>query len=192
MRMQGNSQLRKARKPIRSQHTAIDSACAQSPARGRCVGFLKLIPLSSREASLSELVSGANPDRAPFSTTPRSVSRARLSSAGPTAAKKQRVFRSCVLPAVVTAALGIGTNTFAADVEPVVVLQHTSDLFRGRPVNNRDESQEELIAAGVTIRVGKAFEIDLVHGAKRIDRGEWEGGSQVTARWYPGRHRETR
>lgn len=126
------------------------------------------------------------------STTPRSVSRARVASAGPTAAKKQRVFRSCVLPAVVTAALGIGTNTFAADVEPVVVLQHTSDLFRGRPFNNRDESQEELIAAGVTIRVGKAFEIDLVHGAKRIDRGGWEGGSQATARWYPGRHKGKR
>src|SRR5690606_19436760 len=145
MRMQGNSQLRKARKPIRSQHTAIDSACAQSPARGRCVGFLKLIPLSSREASLSELVSGANPDRAPFST-PRSVSRARSPSAGPTAAKKQRVFRSWAFPSAI-AALGIGTNVFAADVEPVVVLQHTSDLFRGRPFNNRDESQEELIAA---------------------------------------------
>lgn len=124
-------------------------------------------------------------------STPRSVSRARPPSAGPTAAKKQRVFRSWALPSAI-AALGIGTNAFAADVEPVVVLQHTSDLFRGRPFNNRDESQEELIAAGVTIRVGKAFEIDLVHGAKRIDRGGWEGGSQVTARWYPGRHKETR
>lgn len=131
------------------------------------------------------------PRRISTDSTPRSVSRARSPSAGPTAAKKQRVFRSWALPSAI-AALGIGTNTFAADVEPVVVLQHTSDLFRGRPFNNKDESQEELIAAGVTIRVGKAFEIDLVHGIKRIDRGGWEGGSQVTARWYPGRHKETR
>jgi len=128
-------------------------------------------------------------------STPRSVSRARSPSAGPTAAKKRltalSLFRVCALPAGV-AALGIGHLSYAADVEPVVVLQHTSDLFRGRPFNNKDESQEELIAAGVTIRVGKAFEIDLVHGIKRIDRGGWEGGSQVTARWYPGRHKETR
>ena len=137
------------------------------------------------------------PRRISTDSTPRSVSRARSPSAGPTAAKKRltalSLFRVCALPAGV-AALGIGHLSYAADVEPVVVLQHTSDLFRGRPFNNRDESQEELIAAGVTIRVGenKAFEIDLVHGAKRIDRGGWEGGSQVTARWYPGRHKETR
>lgn len=100
--------------------------------------------------------------------------------------------RKRFLPSLAVIALGLGHPLFAsaAEWEALVLLQHTSDLLRGRPLNTREESQEEMIAAGATLRLGlkRAFEIDLVHGVKSIDRGSWESGSQLTVRWYPGRH----
>lgn len=89
--------------------------------------------------------------------------------------------------------IGIGhlSMACAADIEPFLLLQHTSDLLRGPPFSGRDDTTQDYIAGGVTISAG-AWEIDISHGFKTIDcrysRGcGYESGSQITARFYPRR-----
>ena len=82
----------------------------------------------------------------------------------------------------------------AATVEFLVILQHTSDLERGCPFNcDTPEPTAEYYAIGATIHM-RAFEIDLTHGTKSLNsptfHPHFESGSQVTARWYPGRYRK--
>jgi hypothetical protein len=83
-------------------------------------------------------------------------------------------------------------NARAADAEAFAAYSHTSDLFRGRPFNDRDEWSADFIGGGVTISAGKAraWEIDLAHGFKRnsMRRGYgWENGTTLNIRFYPGR-----
>jgi hypothetical protein len=87
--------------------------------------------------------------------------------------------------------IGLLLPARAAEVETLLLLQHTSDLLRGPPLNNRDERQHDFLAAGVTITAGKceAWEIDIAHGVKSIDRGRRESGTQLAVRFYPGRTR---
>jgi hypothetical protein len=75
----------------------------------------------------------------------------------------------------------------AAEVEAFAQYQHTSDLFRGKPFNNRDEESIEQVTGGVTIAV-RAWEIDLSHGY-RFTRSthRWETSTQLAVRFYPGR-----
>lgn len=79
----------------------------------------------------------------------------------------------------------------AASAETLLLCEHTSDVLRGPPFNDRDEMQQEYCGIGATITAGKnsAWEIDLTHGLKRIDRGELEQGTQFAVRFYPGRLR---
>ena len=84
----------------------------------------------------------------------------------------------------------------AAEIEPFVQYQHTSDLFRGCPFRcDSDEPKQEFISGGVTINAGKrrAWEIDIAHGIKAVDcpikRCSWEQGSQLGVRYYPFRGR---
>lgn len=79
----------------------------------------------------------------------------------------------------------------AAETEAVLLCTHTSDLLRGRPFNNQDEPQQDYCGAGVTITAGRrrAWEMDITHGFKSIDRSQRENGSQFTVRFYPGRLR---
>jgi hypothetical protein len=83
-------------------------------------------------------------------------------------------------------------DAHAAEVEAVVIYDHTSALSRGYPFNDQDEWSVDFVGAGITITAGKrrAWEIDLAHGRKMFDNdGQWEEGSKVAVRWYPGRGR---
>ena len=95
--------------------------------------------------------------------------------------------------ALVLLMLACAWQTHAAEVEAVIVYDHTSDLTRGYPFNDQAEPTQDYVGAGVTITLGaaKRFELDLTHGRKRLDgRGNaWESGSQVQLRFYPGRKR---
>ena len=77
----------------------------------------------------------------------------------------------------------------ADDVEPVIVLDHSSDLFRGWPVNNTPEPQEDYLGSGITIHAGKRrrFEMDITMGLKSLNRGPTESGTRLTVRFYPTR-----
>lgn len=78
----------------------------------------------------------------------------------------------------------------AAEFEPFAQYDHTSDIRRGPPFNDRDEHTQDFIGGGVTISAGKhrAWEIDLSHGYKTIDcRSCWETGSRLSVRFYPRR-----
>jgi hypothetical protein len=89
-------------------------------------------------------------------------------------------------------AIGHLSSAHAADIEALLLLQHTSDLLRGPPFNNDSESQHDYLAPiGITITAGvrKAWELDLTHGVKFINRGKRETGSQLAVRFYPGRLR---
>jgi hypothetical protein len=81
----------------------------------------------------------------------------------------------------------------SAEVEAFAVYDHTSALFVGCPFHCSDppEPQQDYLAGGVTITAGKrkAWEIDLSHGVKRVDRWLVTQGSQFTVRYYPGRGR---
>lgn len=95
--------------------------------------------------------------------------------------------------AVIVIAMCTPDRAHAATVEFLVILQHTSDLERGCPFNcDTPEPTAEYYAIGATIHM-RAFEIDLTHGTKSLNsptfRPHFESGSQVTARWYPGRYR---
>src|SRR5690606_3345618 len=82
----------------------------------------------------------------------------------------------------------------AAETETVLLCSHTSDIRRGEPFNNRAEPQQDYCGAGVTVTAGRrrAWELDITHGFKIIDRGPRESGSQLTVRFYPGRLRRSR
>lgn len=109
---------------------------------------------------------------------------------------KQGARRCCGVRALCkVGALLFSSAACAADLEPFLLLQHTSDLLRGPPFNTKDEGQQDFLAAGVTIIAGerRAWELDLAHGVKWIDRGEAEHGTQLAVRFYPGRfHGEKR
>ena len=84
----------------------------------------------------------------------------------------------------------------AAEVYPLVSWSHTSDIRRGPPFNTREEPSQDYFAAGVTITMGERYALDLTHGWKRI-RGtsrpdNWETGSQLTVRFYPGKRKRPR
>jgi hypothetical protein len=90
--------------------------------------------------------------------------------------------------------LALVTCAVAAEIEPYALIDHTSDVRRGRPFNERRETTQDYIAGGVTIALGRrhAFEIDVSHGFKTIDCRpsagcRWETGSQISTRFYPGR-----
>jgi hypothetical protein len=78
----------------------------------------------------------------------------------------------------------------AAEVEAFVALDHTSNLFRGAPFNDKEEFTADALVAGITITAGKrsAWEIDLTHGVQRIDNST-EPASNLSVRFYPGRLR---
>lgn len=77
--------------------------------------------------------------------------------------------------------------TGCTSVEPFGMVQHTSDITRGPPFHEPEgEPTQEYVSGGVTIEAGR-FELDVSHGAKKINGREWETGSQLTSRWYPTR-----
>lgn len=100
-----------------------------------------------------------------------------------------------ILIGVLTLALAfvITLRADAAEVEYMVQYAHTSDLRRGPPFNNHDEStQEYLSPLGMSITAGKhrAWEIDMSTGFKSIDcKSCWETGSMFNVRFYPLRRR---
>lgn len=81
----------------------------------------------------------------------------------------------------------------AAEVEPLIKYGHTSNLFVGCPFRCSDppEQQQDVLMAGVMITAGKrrAWEMDLVHGVKRIDGRKVIEGSEFEVRLLPGRLR---
>lgn len=78
-------------------------------------------------------------------------------------------------------------SSACAHIEPFGMVQHTSDILRGPPLHDpSDEPTQEFVAGGFTAEFGE-FEIDVAHGARKIDGRPLEQGSQVTTRWYPGR-----
>jgi hypothetical protein len=79
----------------------------------------------------------------------------------------------------------------AAEVEAFASVGHVSNVFRGRPFNDRPEFQSDSLLGGVTITAGKrgAWEIDLAHGWQRTDRVITEPASALAVRFYPGRLR---
>jgi hypothetical protein len=91
-------------------------------------------------------------------------------------------------------ALGTCSAANAAEIEAFALIDHTSDVRRGRPFSDSQETTQDYIAGGMTITLGRrrAFQIDVSHGFKTIDCRpsagcRWETGSQISTRFYPGR-----
>lgn len=93
--------------------------------------------------------------------------------------------------AAVICALAVANLAHGAEVEPVVVLDHTSNVFRGRPLNDREELTADYFGVGVTVTAGRRerYEIDLSHGVARFEGGAFESASKLSVRWYPRRRR---
>lgn len=106
--------------------------------------------------------------------------------------KPSRRFRqlSCVIGFVALWLL-LPAHAQAAEVEPLVVYDHTSNAFRGFPLNAREELQAEYLGAGVTITAGtrKRWEIDITHGVMSVEGETFEQASKLTVRFYPRRGR---
>jgi hypothetical protein len=86
----------------------------------------------------------------------------------------------------------IAFQASAAEVEAMAKYSHGSDIVRGCPFRCEiSEPQYDAITGGITITAGKcrAWELDLSHGFKWIDRGPSETGSEFAVRFYPGRRR---
>lgn len=78
--------------------------------------------------------------------------------------------------------------------EFLVVYAHQSDIFRGSLLpwesygNEFQEPTNDYVALGATVSLGR-WEIDATHGVKVIDcnlkyRCDWEGGTEVSTRYY--------
>lgn len=105
--------------------------------------------------------------------------------------------RGAVLALVL--AIGITQHVHAADVEALVMYEHRSNLFDGPPFNRNPESTEDFVCAGASIR-WRTVELDACHGIVSRDCNylrtsitaapcEWQQGTKVSTRWYPGRKR---
>jgi hypothetical protein len=102
--------------------------------------------------------------------------------------------KRAIVQSLLFVALFVGYSLWAhaAEVEPVVIYDHTSALSRGYPFNDQEEWTVDFLGAGITIKAGtrRAWEIDLAHGRKQFDNnGAWEEGSKLAVRWYPRRGR---
>ena len=76
----------------------------------------------------------------------------------------------------------------AATIEPVILTNHTSDLWTPPP-----EPTADYVGGGVTVS-WHHIEVDLTHGLKamncvKLGQCSWESGSQISVRTYPFRKR---
>jgi len=101
-----------------------------------------------------------------------------------------RILRLALVSLLVSAfALGYALGARGAEIEAFVTYDHVSDITRGKPWNKQAESTADYVGAGITIAAGanRAWEIDISHGRKALDRGDTEAGSKLSVRFYPGR-----
>ena len=88
----------------------------------------------------------------------------------------------------ITLTAPVHANEWRPEIRPVVLLSHTSDLFRSYADR---EPTHDYAGIGITLR-WKHVELDATHGAQtyhcglfRGNRCDWESGTRMMLRWYP-------
>ena len=99
-----------------------------------------------------------------------------------------------LLPLLLSSMLALPAHS--AEVEALVKFSHLSDITRGPPFNNSEESRTDYLGVGVTLTFKRtpSLELDLTHGRKAETNSaqrsfRFRTGTEATVRYYPGRHR---